>query len=355
MKFDPQQTLKLIQGGLLDHRNTWQTYLEGNPGWMSTAVVLTGPLIIAYNVLSALFSRLTGGFYSYGLGMNIFAAMVFGLVMAAIGITLAALVFSYLAGVFGGKRSFDRAFAALSLVAIPSMTAGVIGALLPWFGTLVTLAGGIVSLVFLWQIMPQALEVPNEKRTVHFVVSLIAVLLINVVIGRIVMPHSLTGGINRFGSQSQAIGEPGMASGMFGELGRQGQLVAAAGQDRFDPPADGEVSEDQVSNLIDVLSKARVAQQKYLEKMNKLSKQMQDKKEASVSDLARIYSGVGGGISANNAEMEVVKTGGGNWAEYSWVKQQLQTAILQQGEGSDAIEHNFALYKEHQKTLDDLL
>jgi len=52
--------------------------------------------------------------------------------------------------------------------------------------------------------------------------------------------------------------------------------------------------------------------------------------------------------------MEVVKTGDGNWAEHVWVKQQLRTAHVQKGEGSDAIVHNYKLYKEYQDELGDI-
>ncbi len=89
--------------------------------------------------------------------------------------------------------------------------------------------------------------------------------------------------------------------------------------------------------------------------MNKLSKEMKDKEKASPTDLAHMYSGIGGALGANNAEMEVVKTGGGNWAEHGWVRNHLHIAILQQGEGSEAIKHNYVLYQAHQEELDDAM
>jgi hypothetical protein len=67
--------------------------------------------------------------------------------------------------------------------------------------------------------------------------------------------------------------------------------------------------------------------------------------------MASVYSGFGNAMSANNAEMEVVKTAGGNWAEHQWIKSQLRTAYVQQGEGSDALEHNYALYRQYEDDL----
>jgi beta-glucosidase/6-phospho-beta-glucosidase/beta-galactosidase len=66
-----------------------------------------------------------------------------------------------------------------------------------------------------------------------------------------------------------------------------------------------------------------------------------------------MYAGIGTAVSATNAEMELVKTGGDNWAEHLWVKEQLRTAKIQQGDGSDAIAHNYELYKEYQEDLED--
>ena len=60
-------------------------------------------------------------------------------------------------------------------------------------------------------------------------------------------------------------------------------------------------------------------------------------------------------MSVNNAEMEIVKTGGGNWAEHVWVKEQLRVAKIQRGDGSEALAHNYELYQEYQQELDGAL
>jgi hypothetical protein len=91
--------------------------------------------------------------------------------------------------------------------------------------------------------------------------------------------------------------------------------------------------------------------------MEKLSADMEADKAAgktvSLSDIRKAYSGAGSVLSANNAEMEVVKSGGGNWAEHEWVKQQLRTAHIQRGEGSDTLAHNYQLYQKYQSEITD--
>ena len=182
MQFDFTKTLGLIKGGLLDHENTWKNYLEDCPGWQQTALVLTVPLFVFNILLSLIFSRLVGGFAMYGYQSSWFLALIIGLVMGAFGFTIAVLVFNFLAGIFKGTPDFSRAFAAFSLAAIPAWVAGPIAGLIPYVGFLIAIAGGILSLVFLYRIMPLALNVPEEKRVIHFVVSLVTVFICNIVI-----------------------------------------------------------------------------------------------------------------------------------------------------------------------------
>jgi len=183
MKFDFAKTLVLIKGGLLDHENTWKTYLEDCPGWQQTALVLTGPLFVFNVLLSLIFSRMTGGYAMYGYQGSWFTALIIGLVMGAVGFTIAVLVFNFLAGVFKGTPDFSRAFAAVSLAVIPAWVAGPLAGLIPYLGFLIAIAGGILSLVFLYRIIPLALNVAEEKRVIHFVVSLVVVFIFNIIVG----------------------------------------------------------------------------------------------------------------------------------------------------------------------------
>jgi hypothetical protein len=358
MQFDFTKTLSLIKGGLLDHANTWKTYLEDCPDWKATALVLTGPLFILNILLSLIFSRLAGGYAIYGYQSNWFMALIASLVMGAISFAIVVLVFNFLAGIFKGTPNFSRAFAAVSMAVIPAWVAGALAGLIPYLGFLIALAGGILSLVFLYRIMPLALGVPDDKRVVHFVVSLVAVLIINMVIG-------MTLGLGNAGNQNRSSGysphdntsSRSASSGVVGEAIRQAELIDAATADRYDPPSDGELDEDQVEEFVSVLRKTRALHAEYAEKMEKMAAEIKAKEEAgespSLADFGKMYSGAGGIMRANNAEMEVVKSGDGNWAEHEWIKQQLRTAHIQQGDGSDAIAHNYKLYKKYEDELND--
>lgn len=351
MNFDFNKTLELIKGGLLNHRETWDAYLGENPAWQQTLITLTGPLLITSVLLSHILSRMTGNISIFSMGGNWFMALLTGLVMAALSFAIAAFVFSLLAGVFKGKNNFSRGFAAMSLAAIPAWIAAPIGAAIPWLGGLVTLAGGIMSLVFLYRIIPLALEVPDDKRVPHFIVSLVSIVVINFIIGSVIGASGMRGDVSRYNVGSRDAGRGAVTpSGMFGEIGRQAELMARATDAKFDPPSDGEVSRKQAAWVADSMNKAQATFEEEVAKLKAMSDDIDDK-NPSPGDLLKMYKGMGSAISLQNVEMEVVLSADGNWAEYQWVKQQLRNAKLQRGEGSDALEHNFERYKEIQDDL----
>lgn len=356
MTFDIAKTLALVKGGLLDKEATWKAYFEECPGWKQTAITLTGPLLIASSVLSIIFSKLFGTFSQYAYYGNFFTALLFSLIMGVLAFIIATLVFGAMAKVFKGKNDFSRAFAAVSFAAIPAWVAAVLGSLIPWLGGFVMLAGAIMSLVFMYKIMPLALEVPDDKRVAHFISSVVVIILINMVLGFFFAPKTSFDQMQR-----QAYEESGMTSrgkttpSIVSEFERQGRIMENAAADVYDPPSDGELSEGQVKAYVKVLDKTRTLQEQATAKVKQMADEMDAKKKAgespSVSDLTNMYKGIGGAVSAVNLEMEVVKTGGGNWAEHQWVKEQLRVAYIQQGEGSDEIEHNYKLFEKYQDQL----
>ena len=357
MNFDFTKTLNLIKGGLTDHQTTWENYLKDCPGWQATLISLTGPLILANIFFVVVIGRLMGGFSPYGYHSNFFTALIWGLLLACVSFLIAVFVFNFMAGVFKGKSNFDRSFAAVSMAAIPAWLAGMLAALLPSFiAFLLSLAGGILSLVFMYKIMPLALKVPDNKRVLHFIASLVIIFILNIIAGGIFGGATVATQQQGFNSDSSSSRSSG--SGMFGEIERQGKLMQTAEEDIYTPPEDGKLSKSQVKAYGKVATKTRSMHAEYTEKMEALGKEMEAKEargeSPSLADMSKALGGLGGALGANNAEMEIVKTGGGNWAEHSWVKTQLRTARIQQGEGSAAIEHNYKLYQKYSEEIGDI-
>ncbi|MCK5361130.1 MAG: YIP1 family protein [Gammaproteobacteria bacterium] len=348
--FDPQKTLNLVKDGLLEPGKTWQSYLEENHDCKETAVILTGPLILVSVILSSTLGWVFSSQYMFA-HRGGFWATIIGLIATVIGIVIAAFVFSYLAGVFKGKHDFNKGFAALSLAAIPGYLGGVLGTL-PMIGWIIAIALGITSMVFLYKIIPVYLEVPEDKRVVHYIVSLVStfilVFIVNMILG--VGAYS-TGALNQNHMGNSSSGTQGQVStGMFGDIERQANMADQAGKDRYEAPKNGEVTEDQMATLIMNMQKVSEYRKRQEEQMKKLDEDMKDKKDFSFSDMAKLTSGIGAVMATANAEMEVVKSGGGNWAEHQWVKDQLRIATIQK-DINDAVKHNYALYQKYQDQL----
>jgi hypothetical protein len=353
MEVDLKETLRLVQGGLLDHRATWQNYLDSDPPWQKTAGLLVGPIVLTNVVFSLVFAKLMGGFYSYAYGSNIIVALVMGLIMSVAGMALGSFVLAFLAGNFGGKNSFSRALAAVSLAAIPGAVAGVVGALIPGLGFLVMLAGGIVSLVFLYKILPLALDIPEPKRTLHFVVSLVSMFVINAVVATVLGLGGPGQSASGYGVSNNSAESSTAGSGILGEIQRQSQLIEAASSATYEAPDSGKISEGQIQAYVKVKEKTRALHQQYAQKMQKLEAELENKDNPTAADISKVYAGLGSALGANNAELEIVTSGGGNWAEHQWVASSLRNAMIQQGDGSDALMHNYALYEKYSDVLED--
>lgn len=137
---------------------------------------------------------------------------------------------------------------------------------------------------------------------------------------------------------------------MFGGMARQAELMAAAEEDRYDPPSDGRLSEDQVREFIRVMQRTEELQQEKTARFKELAEKAERDEEVSFSDLGTMMSGVSEATGLQTAEIDVVKSAGGNWAEHQWVRESLRTAWIQK-DINDAVAHNFGLYQEFEPEL----
>lgn len=344
--FDFNKTIALIKGGLLEPRATWQSYLTENRGWQDTVLLLTLPLIVTSYVLSGILSLIFRSYYMYRVGMG-FGGWLLGIILAVLGIVVASFIFSYLAGVFKGRNDFNRGLAALSLAAIPGYLGGILNAI-PYIGWIIALALGIVSLVYLYQILPSYLEVPEEKHVLHYVVSLVCSF---VVMWILVLVLGFGGAMSTHRGMSMIEQQPSQV-GMLGGIQRYAQYMERAQQDSYDPPADGKISEAQMNEYMDVMRKAAEIRGEQMAHVDKLKEQYKDK-DPGAGDLPELAGGIGAVLGAFNAEMEVVMTGKGNWAEHQWVAEQLHTARIQK-DINEAVKHNYALYQANQAELEKI-
>lgn len=348
---DLNRTLTLVRGALFDPEATWRSYLPEAGDWQKTAFLLTGPLIILSTIIAFLLGQLGGDGSLFGQFRPTLTSSLLGIVVEAIRAGVVAFIFSGLAGAFGGRSSFALGLAATTLAFVPGYVGQAI-TWLPWLGGLLALALFIYSLVLLWKIIPIYLEVPDSKRAAHYVCSLLASIVVMFILGAMVgrvLYGSIAGpgmgGISDMPSTGSSAGD-----GMFGGVVRQAELMEAAERDTYSPPGDGKVEDQQVRAFLRVMERASEMQDEKGERLREIAEKAEKEEEMSMSDLSQMMGGVTELAGLQTAEMEVVKSGGGNWAEHRWVRESLRTAWIQK-DLNEAVAHNYALYQKYQEDL----
>jgi len=343
------RTLQLVKGGMFDPDATWRSYLPEAENWQKTALLLTGPLIVVSALLGYLIGMLGSGASVFGFRPTLVSTLI-GIVTGAIAVGVIAMLLSALSGMFGGKKSFGLGLAAASFAFIPGYVGQALG-WLPWIGGFVALGLFVYALILLWRIIPLYLEVPDGKRAGHYILSLIATVVVMFLISMVLRPMlgpSITGMPDFSGADSGA-GSSGFG-GIVGEVMRQGELLEAAEEDRYEPPADGKLDEDQVQDFVRVVSRAAALMEENTERMQELAERAEQEEDLSFSEMREMMGGATQMMGLNTLELEVVKSAGGNWAEHEWVKSALRTAYIQK-DINETVAHNYALYQEYEDEL----
>jgi hypothetical protein len=337
--FNIQATIKWVTAIAADPNSAAAAYRETAAAWQQSFIQLTLPLYVAAYLVAVIVAFVTGGSFLFGALSP--GVLMFSLIWGLAWTFVIAFIFDFLAGMFAGRRSFDAAYSVVALAIIPS-AAGIAVSPLPWIGWLLSLAASLYSLMLAYRFLPIYMEIPEAARVKHFVLSVVAALVLNLLVsftaGSIFAPSVTIGSLDE--NPSQPVG-----TAMFSGLERQAELTEAAARDSYDPPANGELTEKQVRNYIDVTAKTQALQERLSESL-----QGMEDKEPSLTD---VMSGVGGALRLSTAEMEVVKSGGGNWAEHQWVKNQLETARIQQ-DLNPTTEHNYRLFLKYQEEIEQL-
>jgi hypothetical protein len=288
----------------------------------------------------------------FGLRPTLMSALL-GIVLGACAVALTSFIFSLFASVFGGKKSFALGLAAITLALVPGYVGQALSGV-PFIGWLLTLGLAIYSLVLLWRIIPLYLKVPDGKRAPHYIVSLIACIVASFVLSSVVsriFGYSPGDAMDRF-SDSTVVGADG--GGFLGGIARQAELMAAAEEDRYDPPRDGLVTDRQVQEFARVMARVREVSVERGERLREIAERAEQDEQVSLRDLGSFVSGMNEVAGLGTIEMEVVKSAGGNWAEHRWVEQTLRTAWLQK-DVNETVARNFALYEEYEDELREFI
>jgi len=347
---DLNRTIKLVTGALFERDATWQSYLSEADDWKKTALLLTGPLIVVSAVVAYVLSLIFGGSSLLGGFRPTLLSTVVGIITSGIAIGVVSFIFSALAGVFGGKNNFPLGLAAVTLAFVPGF-AGQALTWLPWIGSLLALGLSIFSLVLLWKIIPLYLAVPEEKRTGHFIVSLVGTIVVMLIIGTVINPV-LYG--PDAGSPMTSVSNPdrlGQSSdGFLANAVRRGALMEEAMKDTYTPPADGRLTQEQMRSYVAVVQRVSELQAGTAARMQELAEKVDKDGATSIGDIGAVFKAANEVGNLVTSEMEIVKDNGGNWAEHQWVAQSVLTASTQK-DTNETVAHNYALYQQFENQI----
>ena len=341
--FDPQVTLATIQGVLTDPEPTARRYAERNPTWQTAFMEVTLPVYVVVAVTMLVLGGVFGlTIQGWGMVIGLMAIVVAGI--GLVWTFVMAFIIDKLAGPFDGEPNFDAAYACIALSIVPYAAGSILG-LVPFIGWLLNIGLSIYSLVLAYKFIPIFLKVHEDSRVKHFVATIVIAFVINLVAGLIMGGLAIGTAMSGMGSADRDRSDvevtmdesDEMSGGVLGGFERQAGFAEAAAADTFTPPGDGRLTRQQVSYYADVLAKTRALRNRLEGGLKNM-----ENKEPSITD---VFGGIGDAVRMSTADMEVVKSGGGNWAEFQWIRNQLETARIQQ-DLNDTTTHNYDLFQE---------
>ena len=166
----PKTEWTAIEGENTPHAKLFTTYV------LPLAVIPAIAAFIGYGLIGySIFGIRVG---SIGLGIR---QAIIQFIVSAGGVYLTAVIINFLAENFGAKKNFDKAFSLVAYAYTPMFIGGIFY-ILPSLSILASLAG-IYGLYLLYIGLKPLMNSPEDKTTVYFVISLLAMIVVYSVLG----------------------------------------------------------------------------------------------------------------------------------------------------------------------------
>ncbi len=373
MKKDTLFTMTL--NAIMKPEVVWKKELSNEISWQDYLKYPILPIIATVAIISGILTKLFG-FHIPAIGaiypsMTDTLLQITGFVIVfVISLIILGFIAAYIAGVLGGKNDINQAIKMLFLISIPSLIGQVFGAL-PFVGWIISLGLGIYSLVLLYRAIPEFLGVSIENRVKHFIFFIIAAIvvsmLINMTIGRIFAPKDMIAHINKdilTNSQngSHKIDLPGeketksenpvqdyiesMSKGDYNQ-----KTITDSANDTFTPPENGRLTKEQVQKFITYAKKVKIVEKEQAQRLKEKYEKKEKSDDFSISD---IFNGLKDVSNLATLEMKVVKSNGGNWAEYQWIKDRVREAYYTPSL-NETTKYNAKLIEGEEETIKSIL
>ncbi len=349
----------------------WEEEISKGRSWQELLKSPALPLIGVVAVLSALLTMLFGyhipliGVVRPTIG-DMLMQMIGTVIMFMISLLLFGWLAAWLADLLGGKNDLDRSVAMFFWISIPSLFGQVLSTI-PMVGWVIGIGLGIYSLILLYRAIPIFLEVPIENHVKHFIFFIIASILLSMLLGstigklfsptgiqekiseKIPMAKQISEEAKKQNKSPDAYLESYIGSMMKGDYGQE--VIEESAKDTFTPPKDNRLTAEQVDAFIVLAKKAKIVQKEQAAALKQKYDKREKEEEPSITDIfgtVKDFSGIA------TLEMKVVKSNGGNWAEYQWVKDRIREAYFTPSL-SDVTQYNAKLIKEDRDLIAEIL
>jgi len=372
-----QQLSATIQKAIVQPESLWKEEISKTVSVQSFLQMPVFPVIVFVAIVSGVLTKIFG-YHIPMLGViypswnDMLLQMIGSVLLYMVSIVVLGWLAAYLAGLFGGRNDLAKAVSMIFWISVPSLAGQVLGTL-PYAGWVIALGLGIYSLVLLYKAIPIFLGVPVNERVKHFILFMIGAFLVsmalNMTVGRFFTPKDMMRQMQpditkqmtppvtstkevsaRHNTQKpENPVEDYVESMAKGDYNKD--VIASAKKDTFTPPSDGKLTKEMVERFLSFAKRVKVVEKEQAEKM----KQKYDKKEKSEAfSITDIFNGLKDITSLATLEMKVVKSNGGNWAEYQWVKDRVREAYYTPSLNATT-EYNAKLLKGHEDILKEVL
>ena len=182
-----------VRGVMTNPMQTLAEHLQPVPPWSVVTREHVLPLLVITGLLASLlvvaFSPVAQVPGAPGIDL---AALALGFVLRIIVNFVLILVLTVIVGVFAvlfdGRPKFNGAFALVALAMTPVFLAEAIG-YIPLIGMILMLASLVYAMVILYRGVPMALQVPENKRVLHFIMTLATMFVMFIVVSAALLPY----------------------------------------------------------------------------------------------------------------------------------------------------------------------
>ena len=372
---EASQIFSKLQNAILQTDTLWKEESEKEVRLQQFLQSTVFPVIVTVAVLSVILTKIFG-YHVPMVGVirpswsDMLLQAVGSVVLYIISIVILGWIAGYLAGMFGGKNDLGKAVSMLFWISIPSFAGQILGTL-PYVGWVLALGLGIYSLVLLYKAIPRFLGVPLDERVKHFILFLIAAFLVSVALGmtlgRIFAPRDMMQNIQpdiikqmtppvqkkvtheEKSTQVENSVEEYVEAMSKGDYNKD--VISDTADDTFTPPSDAKLTKEQVEKFIKLAQRVKIVEKEQAEKLKEKYESKEKSDEFSISD---IFNGLKDFSNLATLEMKVVKSNGGNWAEYQWIKDRVREAYYTPSL-NDTTQYNAKLLKGHEEVIKSIL